>query len=188
MDAVNLLTEDHRSFAQLHQRYLAAQTSRLRGDLARRLLHEAALHIALEEKYVYPIAQERSGAHLDDHVQAKAALAQLEQTQLHDPRFTDRLTTFVEELLAHSNEEERLFFPALKKSMRRSELAALGRLIQNAREVRPDAPVSSGLIARAASHVWAHWKIQLGAAFERAFSTALGANLSHAAPSKTTPL
>ena len=55
MNAVTLLTEDHRSFELLFDRYVAARSPRLREDLARRLLHEAQLHISLEEKYVYPI-------------------------------------------------------------------------------------------------------------------------------------
>ena len=176
MDAVKLLTEDHRSFGELQKRYLAAQTPRLREDLARRILHEARLHITLEEKYVYPIAQERAGAQLDAHDHPKALLVELEQMELHDWRFKAQLCAFIEALVAHSNEEERVFFPVLKKAMRRSELDALGRLIENARAVRPDVPVANDLLGRAAAHVWANCRLHLNVAFERVFSTVLGAS------------
>ena len=78
-----------------------------------------------------------------------------------------KLKAFVEELMIHSHEEERLFFPALRRAMGRSELEALGRLIQNAREVRPDEPVVGGLAERAISYLLASWRAQLDNVFER---------------------
>jgi hemerythrin superfamily protein len=174
MNAVIMLTEEHRMFGELYKRYLAAQTPRFREDVARRLLQEAHLHIALEEKYVYPIARERSEARLDEHVQAKLSLAQLNGMDVHDWRFPELLGTFVQDLLEHSELEEKLFFPLLRKTMRRTELEALGRVIQNAREERPAAPVAAGLMSRAATHVVSAWKAQLSSALERACSAVLG--------------
>jgi hemerythrin superfamily protein len=174
MDALKLLTEDHLSFEALFRRYRAAASPRLREDLARRLVHEAKLHIALEEKYVYPIARERSGAVLDEHVQTKQRLAELAQLPYDDRHFDEKLATFVDELLEHSQKEERLFFPPLRKAMGRAELEALGRVIQNAREERPPDLIPEGLVARAVGHVLTAWKTQLTQSFERAYSSVLG--------------
>lgn len=176
MDAVKLLTGDHRSFGALFHRFRAAGSARLREDLARRLLHEARLHIALEEKYVYPIARERSGATLDEHCDVKVSLVRLEGMDVGALQFDEQLKTFVDQLLAHSNEEERLFFPALRRTMRRGELEALGRLIQNAREARPEHFTGEGLMGRALSHVMAGWRGQVRSVFERVCSAALGSN------------
>lgn len=172
MDAITLLTDDHRDFAALLERYRAAQSQRLRGDLAARLLQEIQLHIRLEEKYVYPIAIERSGAQLDEHEHAKRSLTELLALDVADRQFGPKLLQLVEEVIAHSQEEERLFFPALRASMRRSELEALGRLIQNAREIRPDLPAEN-LMARAVTHVVGAWKHQLEDAVGRMCSAAL---------------
>ena len=161
MDALRLLAEDHLSFGLLFKRYRAAQTARLREDLARRLLHEAQLHIALEEKYVYPIARERSDAAIDDHRETKRLLADLQQRPFNDGHFAEQLGAFVDEILEHSRQEELHFFPPLRKSMRRAELEVLGRIIQNAREARPPEVTPESLVARAVDHVLTAWKSQL---------------------------
>ncbi len=179
MDAVKMLTEEHRAFDELFKRYLAARTPTLREDLARRLLHEARLHIALEEKYIYPIAIERSDVPLDEHRQAKFSLAELEKLAVDDPGFEERLGTFVKQLLQHSHEEERVFFAALRKTMVRSELAALGRLLQNAREERPPELIPEGLVARAARHLVTTWKAQLCDSVEKAVTALLGLSGPH---------
>ena len=174
MDAVRLLTEDHLSLGALFKRFQAAQSPRLREDLARRLLHQARLHLALEQKYVYPIAQERAGSHLGVHAQARRFLDELGQLEVEDPGFAPRLTAFAEALLAHSREEEQLLFPVLRKALGRAELEALGRVIQNAREERPVDSVTEGLAARAFNHLLRAWKVQTGHAFERACTAVLG--------------
>lgn len=175
MNAVKMLTEDHRGFAVLYQRFVAAQTTSFRELLARRLLHEAEVHIALEEKYLYPVARERSRFELDEHSAAKLSLVELAGIEVHDWRFEDLLGTFVHELLEHSKQEERQFFPALTQTMSRAELEALGQLIFNAREGRADELASGGLLARALSHVLTAWKGQLGNGLERVCSAMLAA-------------
>lgn len=180
MDALKLLTEDHLSFGALFKRYRAALSPRLREDLARRLTHEARLHIALEEKYVYPIARERSAGSLDDHAECKQQLAELNQLPFDDERYDQKLEAFVEALLEHSRQEERLFFPPLRKAMGRAELEALGRVLQNAREERPADVVPGSLIARAVDHVLSAWKSQLTQALGRVSSTVLGSSAQSA--------
>lgn len=162
MDAIRLLMEDHAEFGRMFRRFESAQTPRLREDLARRLLHEVRTHIRLEEKYVYPIALERSKAHLDEHVETKAALEALDRMPMHARPFAAALEDLVVGLARHSAEEERVFFPALKSTMRKSELEALGRLILNARTERPDEVHHDGLVVRAAAHVMSHWMQRLG--------------------------
>lgn len=173
MDALNLLTEDHLSFGLHFKRYRAASSPRLREDLARRLIEEAQLHIALEEKYIYPIARERSDAALDDHRESKRLLAELQQLPFDDRHFAEKLGTFVEALIEHSSQEERLFFPLLRKSMRRAELEVLGRIMQNAREARPPETNQESLVARAVTHVLGAWKSQLTHRVERLCSAVL---------------
>ena len=170
MDAIRLLTEDHQSFDALFKRFAAAHSPRLRDDLARRVIHEIEVHIALEEKYVYPIARERSGAQLDDHGELKVSLAKLKAMESDDRCFGDRLAAFGAAVLAHTTEEELHFFPALRNAMGRGELEALGRLIQNARAARPEEPAVGGLMDRAVSHLLASWKGQLTHAFGRLYS------------------
>lgn len=169
MDAIRLLMEDHEAFGRLYRRYEAAKTPRLREDLARRLLHEIQTHITLEERYVYPIAVERSKVHLDEHLETKDALAALTALNVHHHRFAHLLDDLVTGLLRHSAEEERVFFPALKSTMKKHELEALGRLILNARTERAPEPAQESLMLRAATHVFGTWKGMLSEAFRHAW-------------------
>ena len=181
MDAVKMLTEDHRLFRALFKRYRAARTPQQQEDLARRLIHEARIHLRLEEKYVSPIARHRSGVGLDEPTRVKVLLAELERMGFEDARFAERLGAFGEELLARSDEEERRCFPALRRAMRRGEFGALGRLIQNARETRSEQ--SASLWSRARRHLVRAWKVQIGNTLERLYAAALGAG---APPSAST--
>ena len=73
-----------------------------------------------------------------------------------------QLEDLVVGLARHSAEEERLFFPALKATMKKDELEALGRLILNARVERPPEAERESLLGRAASHLLQHWMGRLG--------------------------
>lgn len=151
MDALAMLLDDHAEFGRLHARFEAAHTPRLREDLARRLVFEIRAHLKLEEKY----------AHADEDVETKAALAALEPIAVHDPRYADALRALMGVLQCHSGIQERVLFPALKASMRRSELSCLGRVMADARVERTPEPEQAGLAARAIAHLGAAWKAQL---------------------------
>ncbi len=139
-----MLTEDHRWLADLFARYQAAKNPRAKDDLAQRLLQLANLHLKLEESYLRPIVSARLTVTISEPRRGALDPA--------DVRFYEKLNGFITQVLSHSAVQEAQVFPALRRVMPRGELATLGRVLQNAREVRPEEKHEAGsLLARVAT-------------------------------------
>ncbi|MCU0282781.1 MAG: CBS domain-containing protein [Candidatus Nanopelagicales bacterium] len=112
-------------------------------DLVRML----AVHEAVEEELIHPLAQERLTdadamvrERLAEEGEAKRALASLHDLGVGHPEFEDRFADLAVDVLAHAEAEEREELPALRAALTTEHLEALARLWTAAEALAPTRP------------------------------------------------
>ncbi|HET6980875.1 MAG TPA: hemerythrin domain-containing protein [Myxococcaceae bacterium] len=142
MDALKLLTQDHRGLERLFKTYerTGAGTSNQKERLAAQIILELSTHASIEEQFLYPTARELSksfDAHvlqaLEEHHLAAVTLAELAKTPTRDERFDAKMAVLMENVRHHVEEEEGDLFPELRRLMDRSQLALLGEAMEQAK-------------------------------------------------------
>ena len=115
MDAIKLLTQDHRAVERLFKAYERAgdRASKEKQRLADQVIRELSIHASIEEQFLYPTARELSDKldskvleALEEHHLAKATLAELEKMSPSDERFDAKMTVLMENIRHHVEEEE----------------------------------------------------------------------------------
>src|SRR5512143_3652559 len=95
MDAITLLTQDHRSIERLFRAYerTGGRARRQKQRLAEQVARALSIHASIEEQFLYPTARELSEKldaevleALEEHHLAKATLAELEKMSPSDER------------------------------------------------------------------------------------------------------
>jgi hypothetical protein len=101
MDAIKLLTRDHRSVERLFKAYERAGERALKEKqrLAGQIIRDLSIHASVEEQFLYPTARELSEKlddqvleALEEHHLAKATLAEVEKMSPSDERFDAKMT------------------------------------------------------------------------------------------------
>ena len=147
MDALELLTHDHRMVEQLFRDYVAAASDSQRKGVVDILVRELAKHAAVEELSVYPLAgrvldggAEEVAEHLREHMVVKNLLAELDGMAPDDQRLDgllDRLRGAVSE---HVTEEEGTLFPRLRGAVDQRALDELGAALAEQKKTAPTRP------------------------------------------------
>ena len=149
MDALKLLTQDHRTVERLFKAYERAGDRAIKEKqrLAEQVIRELSIHASIEEQFLYPTARELSDKldsqvleALEEHHLAKATLAELEKISPSDERFDPKMTVLMENIRHHIEEEEKDLFPKLKRLMDRADLAVLGEAMEAAKKLAPTHP------------------------------------------------
>ena len=149
MDAIKLLTQDHRTVERLFKAYERAGDRAIKEKqrIAEQVIRELSIHASIEEQFLYPTARELSDKldsqvleALEEHHVAKATLAELEKLSPSDERFDAKMTVLMENIRHHVEEEEEDLFPKLERLMDRADLAMLGEAMETAKEVAPTHP------------------------------------------------
>jgi hemerythrin superfamily protein len=167
MDAIDLLTHDHRMVEQLFRDYRAAASARQRRAVVETVIRELSKHAALEELMVYPTArkalpdgQQEIDEHLAEHMGVKKLLLTLDQLPTADghgntypdghrggegdERVLERMDQLMAELQRaveeHIAEEEGLMFPKLRAALDQQTLDDLGRALDKAKHTAPTRP------------------------------------------------
>lgn len=149
MDAIKLLTQDHRQVERLFKEYERAgdRAHTSKGRIAEAVVRELSIHASIEEQFLYPTARALSEklddqvlAALEEHHVAKATLAELDQMSPTDERFDAKMTVLMESIRHHVDEEETDLFPELRKLMAPEELAVLGEAMGAAKKTVPTHP------------------------------------------------
>ncbi len=130
MNAIDLLTEDHRRIEHLFAKYEELGDR----DVVERLCLELTTHAVVEERLLHPLVCERlpDGPSLveagtTDHDGIKALVAEAEDiTPAALPELVDELRASVQR---HVEEEERLVLPRLREAVGEVALAELGARI-----------------------------------------------------------
>ncbi|MCU0300937.1 MAG: CBS domain-containing protein [Candidatus Nanopelagicales bacterium] len=147
-DVVDLILARH---ADIRAQFEAvASADREDGELQVRfdeLVRMLAVHEAVEEELIHPLAQDRLsegesivGERLAEEGEAKRTLAMLHELGVAHPEFDARFATFAQDVLAHAEAEEREELPALREALTQEHLRALARLWLAAEAIAPTRP------------------------------------------------
>ena len=149
MDAITLLREDHKTVQQLFKRFEQAGDNAHveKRQIVDRIIEELSIHAAVEEQVFYPVARATvPGAEditlesLEEHHIVKWLLSELDGLDPASERFNAKVTVLIENVRHHVKEEETEFFPKVRNALGRTELADLGRAIDEAKKSAPTHP------------------------------------------------
>jgi hemerythrin superfamily protein len=134
LDAIKLLTADHRAVKALFQNYQELVDSDARDDdkqdIADQICSMLTVHAQIEEEIFYPAAHEaiKEPDLVDEatveHASAKDLIAQLEASDPSDALFDAKVKVLGEYIDHHVKEEETELFPQARKA--KLDLHALG--------------------------------------------------------------
>ncbi len=141
MDALSLLTEDHRKVRELFQsaRELGPRAYRGRADVFERIDRELTVHTKIEEKIFYPALKEKAEDREDrekileafeEHAVAERLIRELEGLESEDERYKAKLKVLMESVEHHADEEEQTLFPLARKLFEPDELERLGEELE----------------------------------------------------------
>lgn len=150
-DVIEVLTHDHREveemFGELEALKGATSEEALkrRKDLADQVTIELVRHSVAEEVLVYPeveqkISEEEAEHGRREHAEAEETLKRLEKLDADDPAFDDELTTLMEEIRHHIEEEEGTTFAHMRQKLDQEELVKLGGRVESFKKVAPTRP------------------------------------------------
>jgi hemerythrin superfamily protein len=148
VDAIELLSSDHREVEQFFRQYEAASNDAgVAHHAAEQIIRELSMHAAVEEMILYPLLRridpDQSGLvdhSLEEHQEVKELLAKIDGRPANDPetrQIMGELKSAVEE---HVAEEEGKLFPALRSSVKQDELMDLGDKMAKAKAIAPTHP------------------------------------------------
>lgn len=154
MDAIALLKQDHQEVAQLFAKFEAFGPRALKGKQAvvEKVIRELSMHAAIEEAVLYPAAREAFSQNknkdgddlvlesLEEHHVVKWTLSELDGMDPAHERYDAKMTVLIESVRHHVEEEERDFFPKLRKALGKQRLAELGDLMADMKKTAPTRP------------------------------------------------
>jgi len=149
MDAITLLRNDHRTVEELFKKFEKAgpNAHKTKARLVEKIIHELAVHAAIEEMAFYPAVRGTNDKltdtvleGLEEHHVVKWLLGELESMDPSEERFDAKVTVLMESVRHHVKEEEREMFPAVRKALGRKELVELADILQKAKKTAPTHP------------------------------------------------
>ncbi|WP_298233978.1 hemerythrin domain-containing protein [uncultured Azohydromonas sp.] len=134
MDAIELLTSQHRSLEALMKAWMDGPQSQ-RESLFKRVGDELTVHLTSEEQIFYPAVKEKRTEDillesLEEHLSLKRVLADLVELAPDDPAFEPKFHVLKEQAEHHHKEEEEHLFPKVRKLLEPMALNTLGQQMQ----------------------------------------------------------
>jgi hypothetical protein len=148
MNAISLLTQDHRNVEHLFNRFEAAESPEEKRSITDKVIEQLSVHAELEEQFFYPAVSARLEERgevleaVEEHHMAKLALWELERLPSSAPNFDAKFTVMKENVLHHVGEEEGDggIFEQARKVLKANELEELGNRMEGARGSVPRRP------------------------------------------------
>ncbi|RKE17344.1 hemerythrin domain-containing protein [Streptomyces sp. TLI_171] len=150
MDAIVLLKEDHTKVEKLFKEFEQAgdRAFATKRRIVDRVIEELTVHTVIEEEVFYPAARE-AAPDTSDHVLESVEehhvvvwmLAELTDLDPEDERFDAKMTVLMENVRHHVEEEEKEWFPEVRRAMGRNRLLELGERLQEARKTATHDPL-----------------------------------------------
>ncbi len=131
MDAIELLTQQHRQLEHALEQALKVDRPEDRAAALERIADDLGKHIASEEQVFYPAVRARRTEDillesLEEHLALKRLLADLLVLEPTAETWQPKLKVLDEQTRHHHEEEEEHLFPKVKKICSEDELGALG--------------------------------------------------------------
>jgi len=145
MDAIEMLSGDHREVEGLFERYGATESVPERQAIVGVLSRDLTKHAALEEEMLYPLMT-RLAPYVDLDMERRLSLhADIKRTLVvlsglsGIDQATDRLIgTLREQVGAHAQTDEESLLPRLRNLMDQQARDELGEVLLAAREIAPE--------------------------------------------------
>jgi len=142
MNAIDLLKDDHREVEQLFSEFLASEDSEpnQREELFQQIEKELLIHGDIEEKIFYPAVEKFSPGKIQEaireHAEVKKLLAELLELEIDEDAFDKKLTTLMENVQKHVQEEEAPsgVLELARKNFNAARLDQLGRQMQEMKD------------------------------------------------------
>jgi len=157
MDAIALLTRDHREVESLFKQFekLTDRAVKSKKNIVTKIIRELAIHSAVEEMLFYPAvrmagmkADTRAGEaaadtvleSLEEHHIVKWTLTELQKMKADDERFDAKVKVLMESVRHHVEEEQDELFPRAKTLLGAEMLEELGKRMARAKKLAPTRP------------------------------------------------
>jgi hemerythrin superfamily protein len=148
MDAVDLLTRDHRAVDELFGQFRGGADETKRSS-AEAIIRELSIHAAIEEELFYPAVRRemptcdalvRHG--IGEHTEMKEILAALDGMidKAHTKAFAGKMERLERTVTDHVEEEENELFPSVREGFTKTALDKLGTAMNKAKKVAPTRP------------------------------------------------
>ena len=152
MDGIVLLKEDHKKVEALFKEFEKAKDgagpATLRS-LVDKMINELVTHAYIEETIFYPAAKAavpETGEHIleavEEHHVVAWLLSELLNMDAADESFNAKVTVMIENVRHHVKEEEKEWFPEVRRALGRNRLVALAEQMQAARAKAPADPLA----------------------------------------------
>jgi hemerythrin superfamily protein len=148
MDALELLTRDHREVEELFGRYRSGSDDEKRSA-AEGVIRELSIHAAIEEEFFYPAVEKQMPDcdqlvehSVDEHQQVKEVLARLDEMidKTHTKAFAQKMERLEKIVQEHVEEEEQKLFPSVREGFTKTALNELGTTMNKAKKAAPTRP------------------------------------------------
>lgn len=131
--AIKLLETDHREVDAMFEAFEAATTGPDQTEIVSRICKALAVHTEIEERIFYPesrrVLQAEGQDQVDEayveHASLKGLIQRLDGMRANEPLFKAYVTVLKEYVQHHVKEEEKEYFPEVKKTS--LDLEALGQ-------------------------------------------------------------
>jgi hemerythrin superfamily protein len=143
MDAIKLLTEDHKKVKALFREYegLSDNAHKRRQQVVERVFRELEVHTKIEEEVFYPALEAKAddeGEELvhearEEHHVVDVLMSEMKKLEPDNPEYAAKFTVLMENVEHHADEEEKEMFPQAKKVLR-DELDTLGQQMEQRKE------------------------------------------------------
>ncbi|HEX6525642.1 MAG TPA: hemerythrin domain-containing protein [Streptosporangiaceae bacterium] len=152
MDAITLLKDEHKTVETLFKEFEKAgdRAVKTKRKLVDQIIEELTTHAYIEETVFYPAARKAAPdttSHvlesIEEHHVVVWMLSELAEMDPADERFTAKVTVLIENVRHHVKEEERDWFPEVRKTMGRKVLQQLGEELAAAKLHAPKDPLSN---------------------------------------------
>ncbi|MBA2282434.1 MAG: hemerythrin domain-containing protein [Acidimicrobiia bacterium] len=148
-DAITLLESDHEVVEGLFKQFEAAgpKAYKAKQKIVDKIIRELAVHAAVEEMVFYPATRELSPdvedhvlESLEEHHVVKWILSELDGMDPQHERYDAKVTVLMESVRHHVEEEEKEYFPQVRKLSDRPTLEEMGEVLASAKKVAPTRP------------------------------------------------
>lgn len=150
-DAIAMLKDDHKVVEKLFKQFEKAGDSAYakKRQIVDQVIKELTTHAYIEESLFYPTARKaapETGEHVlesvEEHHVVAWMLSELANTDPRDERFDAKMMVLMENVRHHVEEEEKEWFPEVRKAMSRADLKELGAKMAAAKSKAPADPLA----------------------------------------------
>jgi hemerythrin superfamily protein len=149
MNAVDLITKDHRAVEKLFARFTGTESGDQREKILAEIIRELSIHAAIEEAHLYPLVAEsvEGGDALieeaeKEHQKVKEILGRLDGRldKAHTKEVAEMVARLQRDVEHHVEEEEGEVLPQLQEAVTKTRLDEVGREMAKAKDSMPTRP------------------------------------------------